>query len=1201
LNFHRTAAAAVLFTAAIGVSPARARDLSFEERVKAQEAIERVYYSHQIGATKPFEEAVPRSVLEAKVTRYLQRSADFEAARHEPVTPSMLERELARIEARTRFPDRLLEIFTALGHDPELIAQCLVRPVLVESGARDIPRGAFESAGGPRAATPSPACTGDDTWNNGILLPGFNPDRQGHTAVWTGSVMIVWGGGGLDSGMRYDPLLDTWTPTATQGAPHGRLYHTAVWTDSRMIVWGGASGGVYRNDGGIYDPAADAWTTVAASGAPSPRQSAAGVWTGTEVIVWGGYNGTAPALTTGGRYNPATNTWNLMSDSGAPVAGVAMVAVWTGQVMVVWGGRTLQGGQPDSGGRYNPATDTWEPVTTAGAPSARDDATAVWTGTRMIVWGGDPTSSTGGRYDPVADGWTETSIGGAPAGRDGASSVWTGTEMIVWGGGAWPSFDATGGRYNPATDQWHAVTTSGAPPARDGHSAVWTGSRMIVWGGLGGGSDGSGGRYDPVNDSWSPTFVPAPAPSIAKRFAHTAVWTGTEMVVWGGVDASNDQVTNTGGRYDPLLDAWTPTSTSGAPIARRLHTGVWTGQEMLIWGGLLDAPGGRYDPISDMWSPISRTNEPSYRQNHTAIWTGSRMIIWGGQNSEFPGNPSLCNQIQLADGRAYDPATDTWANIAPNAALGRRSSHSAVWTGSQMIVWGGEYFNFFPFPEPGICLRNVDNLGSRYDPATDMWTPVTTAGAPTAKVAHNAVWTGDRMIVWGVGLSGGTQTLGGRYDPVANSWSPVSELNAPPSAGFVGAWTDSEMIVWGSPQGGGYSNSGGRYSPVTDSWTPMSTTNAPPAGSAAGVWDGEAMLVWGQYGGGRYFAGHPDSDHDGTADNCDACPFDPADDADHDAHCAGVDNCPTVFNSIQRDSDADGAGDLCDNCPNLANANQADADGDGAGDSCDCQVMDPTDRQPAEAKPLSVGRTGTIANLFWDASLDADAYSVTRGDLSSKGSNQYGSCLANGLVSPSFDDAAVPAAGDGFFYLVQAQNYDCGLGPLGTTSGEQQRANANVGACGGIVVTDTHASGEAPVYGTVSGTFANTQSSNNSYETITEVLSTGGSPSTRFSRLEQRFTLTIGAGAVKQLHVEGFRSSSTDGDSFRFDYSTDGSSFFSVPLTLPLADDGVDRIATLPSTLSGIVTIRVVDTDRTAGHQTFDTVSIDELWIRVVP
>jgi N-acetylneuraminic acid mutarotase len=42
-----------------------------------------------------------------------------------------------------------------------------------------------------------------------------------------------------------------------------------------------------------------------------------------------------------------------------------------------------------------------------------------------------------------------------------------------------------GGRYNPASDSWTAMTTVGAPPNREAHTAVWTGNQMIIWGGIG--------------------------------------------------------------------------------------------------------------------------------------------------------------------------------------------------------------------------------------------------------------------------------------------------------------------------------------------------------------------------------------------------------------------------------------------------------------------------------------------------------------------------------------------------------------------------------------------------------------------------------------------------------------------------------------------------------------------------------------------
>ena len=105
---------------------------------------------------------------------------------------------------------------------------------------------------------------------------------------------------------------------------------------------------------------------------------------------------------------------------------------------------------------------------------------------------------------------------------------------------------------------------------------------MIVWGGYGGGLVflNSGGRYDSSTNSWMATST-ANAPS--GRYYHTAVWTGSEMIVWGGTNIST--IFNTGGRYNPSSDTWTATGTSGAAAARLYHRAVWTG-EMIVWGAI---------------------------------------------------------------------------------------------------------------------------------------------------------------------------------------------------------------------------------------------------------------------------------------------------------------------------------------------------------------------------------------------------------------------------------------------------------------------------------------------------------------------------------------------------------------------------------------------------------------------------------------
>ena len=680
---------------------------------------------------------------------------------------------------------------------------------------------------------------------------GTPPDaRRYHTAVWTGSEMIVWGGNDgtdVNTGGRYNPVANSWAVLPTIGAPGRRSYHTAVWTGSEMIVWGGyRTPSIYLKDGGRYSPAGNSWAAVATNNAPDARRYHTAVWTGSEMIVWGGW-GDLGVLNNGGRYSPVANSWTAVPTTGASSARYQHTAVWTGSEMIVWGGYYYYSGSGyyfNDGGRYNPTANSWAALPTNGAPAARAYHTLVWTGSEMIVWGGYNGSSyfsDGGRYDPAANSWTAVPTNGAPTARDDHTAVWTGTEMIVWGGISNTTYYGDGGRYDPAANSWTAVPTTGAPSTRSLHTAVWTGSEMIVWGGyritycL-----NDGGRYNPAANGWT-TLPPVAAPTA--RSLHTAVWTGSEMIVWGGWEGVN-QVFNDGGRYNPVANSWMGLSTTGAPTARQEHTAVWTGSEMIVWGGWGQNgavnTGKRYNPASDSWTALSTASAPAARYSHTAVWTGNEMIVWGGFNNY--GSVTYFN-----DGGRYSPVANSWTALPTTGAPAGRDLHTAVWTGSEMIVWGGTYWNGSSYM--------YSNDGGRYNPAGDSWIALPSTGAPTGRQTHTAVWTGSEMIIWG-GYNGSYFNDGGRYNPVADSWTALPTTSAPLLRGWHTAiWTGSEMIVWGGYNGSSYLNDGGRYNPADNSWTAVPSTGAPAGREThTAVWMGSEMIVFGGYGSSGYLS-----------------------------------------------------------------------------------------------------------------------------------------------------------------------------------------------------------------------------------------------------------------------------------------------------------------------------------------------------------
>ena len=125
------------------------------------------------------------------------------------------------------------------------------------------------------------------------------------------------------------------------------------------------------------------------------------------------------------------------------------------------------------------------------------------------------------------------------------------------------------------------------------------------------------------------------------------------MLVWGGTSAT---YYGDGARYNPGSNTWTTLNATGAPSARAFHTSVWTGTEMIVWGGAGPsfnfADGARFNPTANgnagVWTPLPALSAPAARSNQTAVWTGTEMIVWGGVDA-----------LQLGDGARYNPVANT--------------------------------------------------------------------------------------------------------------------------------------------------------------------------------------------------------------------------------------------------------------------------------------------------------------------------------------------------------------------------------------------------------------------------------------------------------------------------------------------------------------------------------------------------------------
>lgn len=347
------------------------------------------------------------------------------------------------------------------------------------------------------------------------------------------------------------------------------------------------------------------WQGLPAGPLP-PLEMPVGVWTGQELVITGLGSGTAHAAA----YRPSTRTWrqlpapDVASDAEPDLRGHRS-AVWTGKDVVVLGLGYCHA--------FDPAAGVWRRLRDPGNITGSSNLAVAWTGTQVLVWGLDGPNA-GWSLDPAQGTWT--ALPEAPVEGATAAGVWTGTEFVVQTG---------------ATADNDEVTLQPAV------------------------------AYDPSRRVWRTL----PAMPEARVVSAEMIWTGTEAVVIGGTIGDDTYLPPTQSAYDPVKNTWR-TLTAGQGLAhgeRMGHHAIWTGRQVLVWGGgqydltargarFVPAPGTAYDPAADSWlalpaSPLTGRTDP------VVAWTGASLLVWGG--GVFPGGSASDNPRAVADGALYTP------------------------------------------------------------------------------------------------------------------------------------------------------------------------------------------------------------------------------------------------------------------------------------------------------------------------------------------------------------------------------------------------------------------------------------------------------------------------------------------------------------------------------------------------------------------
>jgi hypothetical protein len=289
---------------------------------------------------------------------------------------------------------------------------------------------------------------------------------------------------------------------------------------------------------------------------------------------------------------------------------------------------------------------------------------------------------------------------------------------------------------------------------------------------------------------------------IEGRISPSGVWTGSEVLVWGGWIWDEEGVGISGAAADGVAyhikqDRWR--AIPEAPIeARARHLAAWTGREMLVWGGLGRAApdGAAFNPAAGSWRVVA--DAPlKWTDNTASVWTGDEWVIAIGRRDAI-------------DVAAYNPASDTWRAL-PSPAIARPHEMWLAWTRSELVLvdtTAGTYVLAQGSSEwteeggSGDASGPIATVGDRLFGTTysvsggeaAQW--VAGSGweiVPGQRPVSHALSTGDRVVY----LRGGAA-----FDPSSKEWVILKPYSGIGRVDHVEVWAGDRLVVWGGWRGG---------------------------------------------------------------------------------------------------------------------------------------------------------------------------------------------------------------------------------------------------------------------------------------------------------------------------------------------------------------------------------------------------------------